>query len=453
MAARLSRSQNGRPTPPVRIVHLGLGNFFRAHQAWYTDRAPDADEWGIAAFSGRSKGVGKQLQRQENLYTLVTVGPQNNEYRVISALAATHTGTDIAALLDYFRDPQVSIVTMTITEAGYVRNERGELDTDNPDVRSDVEVIKAGNLTAVRTAPGKLVAGLVARRAAGAGPITLICCDNLPDNGAMLEKVLAELAKQAAPELADEFDEQVGFITTMVDRITPRATDATRQAVQDEQGIDDPAAIATEPFSEWVLAGEFKGPRPAWHAVGAEFVDDVVPHELRKLWLLNGAHSLLAYAGTIAGHQTVSDAIADPVVRGWVDEWWDVAQRQLPLEADVVTAYRAALLERFSNPRMRDQLSRIAADGSLKIPIRIVPALIADRKAGNSPLGAERAVAAWVLHLRGSGAPFSDAKADKVAQLSTGSLEDSVGKVCDYLEIDDRDSRASILALARQLAG
>ena len=453
MARRLSRSQDGRPTPPVRIVHLGLGNFFRAHQAWYTDRAPDADQWGIAAFSGRSRGIARQLQRQENLYTLVTVGPQGNEYRVISSLAATHTGTDIAALLGYFTDSGVSIVTMTITEAGYVRNERGELDTDNPDVRSDIDVIKAGNLNAVRTAPGKLVAGLVARRDAGAGPITLICCDNLPDNGAMLEGVVRELAKQAAPELADQLDQQVGFITPMVDRITPRATDATRQAVQDEQGIDDQAALASEPFSEWVLAGEFKGPRPAWDAVGVEFVDDVVPHELRKLWLLNGAHSLLAYAATIAGHHTVADAIADPVVRGWVDEWWDVAQRQLPLDSDVVTEYRAALLERFGNPRMRDQLSRIAADGSLKIPIRIVPALVADRKAGNSPLGAERAVAAWILHLRGLGAPFSDAKADKVTELSTGSLEDAVGRVCEFLEIDDRDSKASILALARQLGG
>jgi len=435
----------------VRIVHLGLGNFFRAHQAWYTDRAPDADQWGIAAFSGRSIGIAAELQRQDNLYTLVTVGPRGNDYEVIGSLAATHTGTDIAALLGYFTDPEISIVTMTITEAGYVRNERGDLDTDNPDVRSDIEVIKAGNLTAVRTAPGKLVAGLLARRDASAGPITLICCDNLPDNGAMLERILGELTKQSVPDLADFLGEQVGFITTMVDRITPRATESTRQAVQDELGIDDPAAIATEPFSEWVLAGDFKSPRPAWHAVGAEFVDDVVPHELRKLWLLNGAHSLMAYAATIAGHQTVSDAIADPVVRGWVDEWWDVAQRQLPLEPQIVTEYRAALLERFGNPRMRDQLSRIAADGSQKIPIRIVPALVADRKAGNSPLGAERAVAAWILHLRGRGAPFNDAKADKIADLRTGTLEDSVRKTCEFLEIENRDSSASILALAQQL--
>jgi fructuronate reductase len=433
------------------MVHLGLGNFFRAHQAWYTDRAADADQWGIAAFAGRSMGIGAELQRQDNLYTLVSVGPQGNEYRVISSLAATHSGSDVAGLLAYFTDPAVSVVTMTITEAGYARNERGELDAANPDVASDIDEIAAGNLGAVRTAPGKLVAGLVARRDAGAGPITLISCDNVPDNGAMLERVLRDLAARAVPDLAEYLDGQVGFVTTMVDRITPRATDATWQAVQDEQGVDDPAAIATEPFSEWVLAGDVKAALPDWASAGAVFVDDVVPHELRKLWLLNGAHSLLAYAATIKGHQTVSDAIADPIVKGWVNEWWDVAARHLPLDAAVIADYRAALLERFGNPRMRDQLSRIAADGSQKIPIRIVPALKADREAGNSPLGAERAVAAWTLHLRGLGAPFNDARADKISDLGTGTLEDSVRKVCEFLDIDDRDSKAGILALARQL--
>jgi len=453
VARRLTRSRDGRPAPPARIVHLGLGNFFRAHQAWYTDLAADADQWGIVAFSGRSLGIGPEMARQDNLYTLVTVGPERNDYRVISSIVATHSGTDVAALLGYLADPQVAVVTMTITEAGYVRNERGELDAENLDVQEDIEAIIEGNLSSVRTAPGKLVAGLVARRDAGAGPISLICCDNLPGNGSMLGSVLRDMAQRAVPDLADYLDGQVGFVTTMVDRITPRPTEATRQAVLDERKVDDPAALASEPFSEWVLEGRFTGPRPAWETAGAQFTDDVVPHELRKLWLLNGAHSLMAYAATIEGHQTVSEAIADPVVRGWVDEWWDVAQRQLDLNDGVITAYRAALLERFSNPRMHDQLSRIAADGSQKIPIRIVPALLADRRDGNSPLGAERAVAAWTLHLRGRGAPFNDARADKIRHLGTGSLQESVNRVCEFLEITDRDSKASILALAGQLDG
>ena len=183
MARRLTRAGDGRPTPPVRMVHIGLGNFFRAHQAWYTDQASDADRWGIAAFSGRSVGTVSELERQENLYTLVAVGPEHNDYQVISSIASTHSGTDVDALLTYLADPQVTVVTLTITEAGYHRNELGRLDLENPDVASDVAAIAAGNLHVVRTGPGKLVAGLIERRRAGAGPITLISCDNLPDNG------------------------------------------------------------------------------------------------------------------------------------------------------------------------------------------------------------------------------------------------------------------------------
>ncbi len=435
------------------MVHLGLGNFFRAHQAWYTDRASDADQWGIAAFSGRSLGVTAELGRQENLYTLVSVGPEHNDYRVISSIAATHSGTDVDALLSYLADPQVTVVTITITEAGYHRNDQGRLDLEDAHVEADVAAIAAGNLHVVRTCPGKLVAGLIERRRAGAGPITLISCDNLPDNGTVLSVMLEDLAVVAAPDLLGYLDNEVGFITTMVDRVVPRASDAVRQAVLDERGIDDLAAVATEPFSDWVLAGQFRGPRPAWESAGAVIVDDVVPHELRKLWMLSGAHSLMAYAATMRGHHTVDEAIGDPIVRGWVDEWWDVAQRQLSLDENLIEDYRAELLKRFGNPRMRSRLSRIAADGSQKLAVRIVPALLADRKAGNSPLGAERAVAAWTLHLRGLGAPFNDARADTVHPLGEGSLEDAVRKVCEFLEITDRDSVASILALAARLEG
>ena len=451
MARRLSRSQDGRPAPPVRMVHLGLGNFFRAHQAWYTDRASDADAWGIAAFSGRTAGAGAELSRQENLYTLVSVGSERNDYRVISSIAATHTGADVEAFLNYLADPRVSVVTITITEAGYRRNEHGRLDVDNPVVEKDITAIAADNLAAVRTAPGKLIAGLIGRRRAGAGPISLVCCDNLPDNGTMLSVALGDLARRAVPDLVGYLDTEVGFITTMVDRTTPRGTDATRQALLDERHIDDPAALATEPFSEWVLEGEFRGPRPAWESAGAEFVDDIVPHEYRKLWMRNGAHSLMAYAATLRGHTTVADAIADRVVRGWVNEWWDVAQRRLTLPEDDVRAYRAALLTRFGNRRMREPLSRIAVDGSQKLPARIVSALLADRAAGYSPLGAERVVAAWVLHLRGQGPPLNDARGNKILPLAEGSLADSAGKVCDYLEINDRDSRADILAFAQRM--
>lgn len=453
MPRRLTRAQDGRPAAPVRIVHLGLGNFFRAHQAWYTDVAADADQWGIAAFAGRSQGVAADMQQQEGLYTLIVQHAWGNEYQTINSVSATHAGDDVVHLLEYFRDPAVVVVTSTVTEAGYLRNDEGGLDADNPGVQADIAAIRAGDLVAVKTAPGKFVAGLVARRDAGAGALTFCPCDNIPENGEMAERIIKEMAALADPTLASYIAEHVGFATTMVDRITPRPTDENREAVLADTDIDDPVAVATEPFIEWVIAGDFKGGRPQWETGGATFVDDVIPHELRKLWLLNGSHSLMAYAATIKGHQTVYEAISDPEVHGWVDEWWDIAQAALPLDARTVADYRAALLERFGNPRMKDQLARIAADGSQKIPIRIVPALNAQRAKGLEAIGAERAVAAWVLHLRGLGAPLTDAKADVVAPLGEGTLAESVDQVCNYLGIADAAARASILVLARELEG
>lgn len=448
---RLSRAANGRPKAPVRILHFGLGNFFRAHQAWYTENAADADGWGIAAFTGRSLGVAEDMQRQEGLYTLIIQHAQGNEYQVINSIVATHPGPDVDQALAYFADPALAIVTSTVTEAGYVRNSAGGLDDDNPAVAADIESVKTGNLSAVTTAPGKFVAGLVARRSAGAGAITFCPCDNIPDNGEMVEHVIRDFARAADPSLLPWIDENVGFVTTMVDRITPRPTDATMGAVKVDTGVDDPAAVATEPFAQWVLSGDFKAGRPAWETKGAQFVDDIVPYETLKLWMLNGSHSLMAYAATIKGIETVYDAISDPEVRSWVEAWWDVAARHLPLPSETVAAYRAALVERYENPNIRHLLAQIAADGSQKIPIRIVPALNADRADGNAPVGAERAVAAWTLHLRGMGAPVNDARADQVKPLGEGSLEEAVEKVCRFLKISDDRSRGSILALAQDL--
>ena len=293
MARRLSRSQDGRPVAPVRIVHLGMGNFFRAHQAMYTDRAPDAADWGIAAFTGRSLGIVPEMQKQDNLFTLVVQNPEGNDYQVISSLSATHSGTDVEQLLEYFRSPELAIVTSTITEAGYMPKPGGGLDADNPAVQADIEAIKAGNLADVKTAPGKFAAGLIVRREAGAGPITFCPCDNVPDNGEMVAHVVRDVAALVDPSLAAWVEENVGFATTMVDRITPSISEEALQAITGDTDVEDPAAVATEPFTEWVIAGDFKAGRPRWEDAGANFVDDITPHELRKLWLLNGSHSLM----------------------------------------------------------------------------------------------------------------------------------------------------------------
>ena len=238
----------------------------------------------------------------------------------------------------------------------------------------------------------------------------------------------------------------------MVDRITPHTTDDDRAAVRERAGVDDPVPVVTEPYVEWVLSGEFPQGRPRWEDVGARFVDDVVPWEHRKLWLLNGSHSLMAYAGTLRGHETVEQAISDPVVRGWVEQWWDDAARHLPLPAEDIAAYRAALLERYANPRIRHLLRQIAADGSQKVPIRILPTVRADLARGRVPTGAARVLAAWVCHLRGQGAPVADVAADEFTALAAGELDDAVGRVLARLGADDARLHAAVTALARELA-
>ncbi len=216
-------------------------------------------------------------------------------------------------------------------------------------------------------------------------------------------------------------------------------------------GHADPAAVVTEPFTEWVLAGDFLTDHPDWGSSGAQFVDDIVPFEHRKLWLLNGAHSLMAYVGPLRGHETVQQAIADPVVRGWVDQWWDEAGPHLPLTAAAVAVYRQALLERFANPAMRDVLSRIAADGSQKIPIRFGPAMRAELAAGRLPTAGLRAVAGWVWHLRGRSSPVKDARQEEVLALGQGSLEESVVKVLAFLDLP-ADLGVEVIRLAKELA-
>jgi fructuronate reductase len=413
--------------PPVRSLHLGLGSFFRAHQAWYTDRADDS--WGIAAFTGRRPDLARTLEGQDGLYTLITRGADDDRFDVVRSVARAHAASDQDAWLRYWASPDVRLVTVTVTEAGY---------------RSD----------GAASAPHRLVAGLQARRAADAGPVTIVPCDNLPSNGAVLAAVLRDTAGAVDPSLLDWMEQQVSVATTMVDRITPEPTEADRRAVLEATGVDDRSPVATEPFSEWVLAGDFPGGRPAWESAGAVVTDDVTPFEDRKLWLLNGAHSLLAYAGTVRGRATVDEAIADPVCRARVEQWWDTCAPHLELPADDTARYRDALLERFAHPRIAHSLEQIAADGSQKLPVRLLPVLRRERASGRVPEAASRALAAWVLHLSGVGVPVRDVRAAELRPLLAGGLPDGVPRVLAALDLslgDDADLVSAVVAGVEEL--
>lgn len=459
MSRMLTRARDGRPAAPIRIIHLGIGNFTRAHQLWYTEHAADADQWGVAGFPGRTTLTPKAsarddaLDAQEGLYQLDVQSAEGDRVEVISALSASYRSHDIDAWTRLFADERVVICTATITEAGYCRNAAGDLDLADPQVLADLDQLKSGRLdVAVFTGPAKFVRGLLARRAAGAGAITFVPCDNVPNNGEMAERVIRQAAAYVDETLGEWIDQNVGFVTTMVDRITPRTTAEDAARVAEATGVQDPGLVVCEPFVEWVLAGEFTGGRPAWDSVGAQFVDDIGPHELRKLYLLNGAHTLMAYCAPVLGIQTVYQAITDPRLLSWVEAYWDDAVQQVPLPDAAIKAYRQALIERFQNPQLKDQLARIAMDGTQKLPIRIVPQLTALAGRGQVAAGAARAVAGWVLHLRGVGAPVNDAAAtDLVARVTDVELAEAVRIVLDYLQVEEEQVAATVLAQAEEL--
>jgi fructuronate reductase len=425
----------GRAVAPVRLVHLGLGHFFRAHQAWYTDHAPDARDSGYAAFSGLGRGdLPGRLTAQEGLYTLISRAPEGDTFEVVSSVSRAHAADDHAMWLRYFGSPDLSVVTLTVTEGGYQCGPDGGLAVDRPDVQADLAVLRADPTGLVRTAPARLVAGLVARRSADGGPIAIVPCDNLAANGATADRVLRDFAQLLDPTLIEWFDTSLSIVTTTVDRITPRATPQDIETVRNATGFDDRCPVVTEPFREWVLSGGFPAGRPGWQAVGATFTEDVTPFEHRKLWLLNGGHSLLAYAGSICGHSTIAEAVADDTCRGWLEQWWLLVSPHLHQSADEIAGYRAALLERFANLRIHHELAQIAADGSQKLPVRVLPVLRAELGANRIPEAATRILAAWTCCLRGLGAAISDKRSPELLPLAAGPLHAAVRKLLDALD-------------------
>lgn len=389
---------------PVRIVHLGVGAFHRAHQAWYTQRANDAHGandahrandggWGIAAFTGRSAEAARVLAAQDAVYTLIERGPVADAATIVDALSTVADGGDARRWRAAVADPAVAVVTLTVTEAGY---RPAEVARD-----ADRAALRAGTGAAVGTAPGRLVDGLRARREAGAGGLAIVSCDNLPGNGAITRTAVLGLAREVDAGLAAWIDAEVSFVSSMVDRITPATTDADRVVAERLTGFADQAPVVTEPFSEWVLSGEFPAGRPGWEVAGAQFVDDVVPYEQRKLWLLNAGHSLLAYRGLLRGHDTVADAMADDAVTVELEQLWAEARTELPFDGATVDLFLAALRERFTNARIEHRLAQIAADGSQKLGPRVLDPLRSRRAAGRPPGEAEVGVlAAWAVHVR-----------------------------------------------------
>ncbi|MDQ1597288.1 MAG: fructuronate reductase [Microbacteriaceae bacterium] len=441
---------------PVRIAHLGLGAFHRAHQAWYTQLANDlGGDWGIAAFTGRTAAAAAALQAQDCVYTLLTRRPVEDTATLVESISSAHDGADLPAWRAVLSDPDVVVLTMTVTEAGYRLNHAGDLDEADPRVGADLELLRRSGDRAPETAIGRIVDGLRARRQAGAGPIAIVSCDNLPGNGEVTRRAVLAAATAVDRDLAGWIEASVSFVSTMVDRITPAASDGDRLTVRELTGVADSVPVVTEEFSEWVLSGEFPGGRPDWHLVGARFVADVTPFEQRKLWFLNAAHSLLAYCGLDAGFSTVSQAFADAGCRGLVEQLWDEARPLLDLPSGEMDEWLEQLRMRWSNPRIEHRLVQIGADGSQKLPLRILEVARRRRAAGLATgVAGAAAIAAWVRYLeRGDGARYDPAATGLAAELRGMTAAQQATAAVAFLGPGDREDPGLIAAITKRLEG
>jgi fructuronate reductase len=402
------------------IVHLGLGAFHRAHQALYTEVliARGDQRWGIVGVSLRDPRMASVLAAQDHLYSVTERHGDQARTRIVGALRkALYAPQALADVIAAIADPATAIVSTTVTEKGYSQNPAtADLDSDDPGICHDI-----ASPDAPQTTLGVLAAGI--RRRASTAPLTVVCCDNMAGNGDTLRKLLVQYASHFDAGLARRIEADIGMPNSMVDRIVPAATAASLDWVASRLGLRDEAAIVCEPFTQWVIEDRFTGPRPAWEEAGAVLTRDVRPYQAMKLRLLNGTHSALAYAGQLCGLETVSDAMAHPLVG-------DFARRLMleDLRATVaappgcdVLAYCGELLERFGNPSLAHRTQQIAMDGTQKVPVRWLPALRESLAAGIERPHLERALAAWLHYLvverSDSGAPLvvSDPGASSLA--------------------------------------
>ncbi len=367
------------------IVHIGVGGFHRAHEAVYIDdlmAQGGAKEWGICGVGLRPEDqpMRDALVPQDCLYTLVTRDASGDEARVIGSLVRYLFGPEQPqAVREVLASPQTRIVSLTITEGGY---------TPQPDQPQNVF--------------RHLAEALRERRDAGLKPFTVLSCDNLPSNGDAAKRAL--LASAPDTDLAHWIAQNAAFPNSMVDRITPQTTDADRDLVRAEFGIDDAWPVVCEPFKQWIIEDDFCNGRPEWEQVGVQFVADVAPYEAMKLSLLNGSHFVMAHLGFLAGFTTVPEIMADPQFRTFIRRMMD--EEVSPLLPDVpgidLTEYKSMLIHRFDNPAIKDQITRLCLNGSGKFPQYLLPSLQRAIRAGGPHRLLTLALAGWLRYLTGT---------------------------------------------------
>lgn len=385
------------------IVHIGLGNFHRAHQAWYLHRLMQqglAQDWAIIGAGVRAPDAAMRdrLARQDFLTTLIELDPAGRSAEVVGSMIGylpveNGNGPLIAAMAD----PAIRIVSLTVTEGGYYLDPAKGLDRDHPDIRHD-----AGHPDAPRTAFGAMVAALARRRAAGLGPFTAQSCDNLQGNGAILRQAVAGLARLSDPGLADWIEAECTFPNSMVDCIVP-ATGPAELALVRDIGIEDEAPVTHENFRQWVIEDRFCAGRPDWDRVGATFSDAVHDYERMKIRVLNAGHQVIGNVADLLGIVTIAKTMADPQIAALFRR---VEETEILPHVHAVPEYTPAayldLIEgRFANPAIRDTTRRVAFDGSSRHPGFVLPSIRDGLRAGAPVAGLALVEALWARYCTG----------------------------------------------------
>ncbi|OIQ76302.1 polyol:NADP oxidoreductase [mine drainage metagenome] len=380
------------------MVHIGLGAFHRAHQAVYNEKLITAGDrrWGILGVSLRDPVPAAILAAQDHLFSVTQRHGEMAKTQVIGSLyGALHSPSALEQVLQAIANPQVHIVSTTVTEKGYCQSPATtDLDFNDPGIIHDLAFPDAPV-----TVLGVLSAGI--RKRPANAPLTLLCCDNMAGNGDKLRKLLVQFAKQTDTDLANRIEHDIGIPNSMVDRIVPAATPESLQWASSLVGLRDEAAIVCEPFTQWVIEDRFAGTRPAWEDVGVVLTSDVRPYQEMKLRLLNGTHSAIAYAGQLCGLETVADVMKDPEVGVFVRQLMrnDLRTSVTCPPGYDIDSYCDDLLDRFTNRSLGHRTEQIAMDGTQKVPVRWLPAIRESLQSGKPLSALERSLAIWLFYL------------------------------------------------------
>ncbi len=411
-------------------VHIGVGGFHRAHQAVYLDdllAVPGNERWGecgVGVLPG-DRRMRDALIGQDCLYTVVERSAAGQFARVIGSMADTlFAPGERETVLERLAAPATRIVSLTITEGGYFLDEgTGEFVPEHPAIQHDLQ-----HPDAPATSMGLIAAALGRRRLRGLPPFTVMSCDNLQGNGDITRRVLLAFAGLSDPALQPWIADHVAFPNSMVDRITPVTTDADRVFVANEFGIEDAWPVVTEPFRQWVIEDHFSNGRPAWETVGAQMIQDVAPYEIMKMRLLNGSHLAMAYLGALAGFAYVHDILADELFRDFIARFMEEVTPVVPvIPGTSVTDYKQTLMERFSNPTINDQVTRICSEGSAKLPKWLLPSIVELVELGRDPRLLSLVVASWIFYFArgvdetGRALEILDARSEELIALAQSS--------------------------------